>query len=148
MSSVKSLKDRGYFYGPLSWPWMIAVFCLVYLVARAILIPLTYDEIWTIESLDNKTLLQILTYQKLGSNSHLLNSLSIWLMQHSFSFLQLREPLIYRVPNILGFLLYAWCTIKLISRINFPVLKGIALVFCFLNPFLLEFFSLIGRAHV
>lgn len=124
------------------WPYLASLICFVYVICRAYAIPLTYDEIWTIESLFDRTASDIFTYKELGSNSHLLNSLCIWFFHQNEAQLQWSEPLLYRLPNVLAFLLYAWFTIRLMRSLPAGRLQVMAFVLCFCNPFLLEFFSL------
>ncbi|HCS21677.1 MAG TPA: hypothetical protein DIW47_14155 [Bacteroidetes bacterium] len=124
------------------WPYAAAILCFLYVFLRAWAIPLTYDEIWTIESLADRSLSNIFSYQGLGSNSHLLNSLFVWIIQQNKEWISLSEPFIYRLPNVLAFLLYAWFSIRLLGKLSSIPLQVMAFVFCFFNSFLLEFFSL------
>ncbi|MHB1277409.1 MAG: hypothetical protein ACYC1Q_03355 [Bacteroidia bacterium] len=124
------------------WPQLAALLCFIYVILRAMAIPLTYDEIWTVESLAERSLSAIFTYQGLGSNSHLLNSLFVWSIQHNKAWFSLPETLLYRLPNVLAFLLYAWFSIRLLRRLSSTPLQVMAFILCFCNPFLLEFFSL------
>ncbi len=124
------------------WPQLAALLCFIYVILRATVIPLTYDELWTIDSLADRTFTDIFTYQGLGSNSHLLNSLFVWLIQQNKTLFALSEPFLYRLPNVLAFLLYAWFSIRLLRRLSSTSLQVMAFVLCFFNPFLLEFFSL------
>lgn len=124
------------------WPYAAALLCFVYVLLRAILIPLTFDEIWTVETIPMRHLSEILAYSNLGSNSHLLNSLLIRIIHNIAPWISFDEHWLYRLPNVLAFLLYAWFSIRLIRELPNKWLQIMAFVLCFLNPFILEFFSL------
>lgn len=124
------------------WLYLAGSLCFIYVLLRAILIPLTFDEIWTVVNVVDRSYHDIFTYKDLGSNSHLLNSLLIRIIHDIAPWISYSEHWLYRLPNVLAFLLYAWFSIRLIREIPNKWLQLMAMVFCFLNPFILEFFSL------
>lgn len=117
------------------WLYVAGSLCFIYVFVRSITIPLTFDEIWTIGTVVNRSFIDIFTYSELGSNNHILNSLFVRLIYEG-------EPWLFRLPNVLAFLVYAWFSIRLIGTIPNKWMQAMAFILCFCNPFLLEFFSL------
>jgi hypothetical protein len=111
---------------------------LIYTIAHAAGMGITYDEAWTIRSFVPQSFMHIVNYTPCDANSHMLNTLLIKLM---FLFGD-DSVFMARVPNILAGILYVWFC----SRITREFLSPAIGICCFLllvcNPFLLDFFSL------
>ncbi len=111
------------------------LFC--YLVSRAALCGITYDEAWTLTSFVPSSFQDILTFENCDANNHLLNTLSIKLL---YSILP-DTLFVARLPSLVGGLLYLLYAGRLSQRYS-PVSSLMCFTLISLNPFVLEFFSL------
>lgn len=119
--------------------WLIGLFFVVYLVARAIILPITIDEGGTYFNAVPRSVWSIITYQDPSPNNHIVNTLFIKIFVQLFG----TSSLIVRLPNILGFVLYYIIAVLWLKRLNgnkIFVLFGIIVLTC--NPYLLDFFGL------
>ena len=109
----------------------------LYVFVRAILLAITYDEAWSIETYVSGSFLNIISYEPCDSNNHLLNSLLIKLL---YTFLP-NSLFVARIPSLLAFIGFLWAARKV--AVNYSS-HNAALVFFVVvsNPFLLDFFSL------
>ncbi|HOW26053.1 MAG TPA: hypothetical protein PK711_10325 [Bacteroidales bacterium] len=117
--------------------WSISLLLWIYVWARAICVPLIYDEIATFfHYIHANSFLPFRSHP--DANNHLLNSVLTW-----FSYQLLgSSPLALRLPNILTFPLYAWFVFRFGRQIQFPIIRWIfILAMLFVHNFL-EFFSL------
>jgi hypothetical protein len=115
----------------------ISFVVLCYIIARAFLCGVTYDEAWTLSGFVPYSYTAILNYEPCDANNHLLNTLSI-----KFLFSVFPDSLfVARIPNILGGLLYLLFSAAISRRYAAPV-SAVAFTLLALNPFALEFFSL------
>lgn len=119
--------------------YFIIVVCLLYILLRAIRIPITHDEAGTILNFSSQSIWNIITYRDPIPNNHILNTLLIRLSTSVFGF----NELSCRLPNILGGLIYLLCSLKL-SQVFFekPLLRLSFQILLIANPFIIEFFAL------
>jgi len=116
---------------------LLSLLVMSYIISRAVICGITYDEVWTLSGFVPYSWGDILRFEPCDANNHLLNTLCIkvlytWLPNTLF---------VARLPNIAGGLLYLYFSSRLSQRY-----AGWTGLLCFsilvLNPFLLEFFSL------
>jgi hypothetical protein len=103
-----------------------------YIVVRAMGLSITHDEGVTYKIIKGNI------HSARTANNHLLNT---WLT----SFLVNKAGLssfLFRLPNVLAFLLYAFYAYKLLIRHPKTIILAGGIVLLFFNPFLLEYFSL------
>src|ERR1035437_6526820 len=110
---------------------VVLFFLLFYVVYRAYYLSFTHDEALSFEIiLGNKAFSET-------ANNHFLNT---FLMSICYKFFGSSEFSL-RLPNIFGFILYAFACFELLKNKNiFIILVGIS--FLLLNPYLIDFFSL------
>jgi len=120
-------------------PIIIGILLLAYVIARAILIPITIDEADTCLKHATASFHDIVTFADPIPNNHILNTLLIKLFTSLFGM----HTLPARLPNILGFVLY-FTMIFLITRkiTDNPIITLLGIVVMTFNPYLLDFFSL------
>ncbi len=110
-----------------------------YLIARAIILPISIDEAGTFYNAVPRSVWDIITYVDPTPNNHILNTLLIKIFVSVFG----AHSLVIRLPNILAFILYysvAVIWLKKLSGNKIFVLFGIIVLTC--NPYLLDFFAL------
>ena len=131
MYSIRKLNIEG---GLLIMSGLI----LLFLIAKeAFVIPLTHDELSTIDY-SQKSLFDIITYADPVPNNHILNTLLLKLNIAIFGELLFTD----RIHNVLSFILFYFFSVKS----AFLLFKDNWLRFCFvallsLQPYLLDFFS-------
>ncbi|MFZ1826327.1 MAG: glycosyltransferase family 39 protein [Chitinophagales bacterium] len=119
--------------------WLPGVLLFVYVLIRAIVIPVTHDESNTILTYAAYPVADIMLYTDPIPNNHILNTLLIKLLVAVFGL----HSLVVRLPNVLGFLLYYIFLIRIIRKIQLPPLIGFAcIILMTCNPYFLDFFSL------
>jgi hypothetical protein len=112
---------------------------LLYIIIRAVLLPITHDESNTCFTYSELSFHDIVTYAIPVPNNHILNTLLIKFFASLFGMHQL----IARLPNILAFVLYFIAVYKLTLRISpNPYVSFFSLCMMLCNPFLIDFFSL------
>ncbi|HYV92970.1 MAG TPA: glycosyltransferase family 39 protein [Chitinophagales bacterium] len=120
-------------------PIIIGVLLLVYIVARAILLPITIDEADTCLKHATASFHDIVTFADPIPNNHILNTLLIKLSASIFGM----HTLPARLPNILGFVLYFTMIFLITRRISDnPIIILLGIVVMTFNPYLIDFFSL------
>ncbi|MDD5507683.1 MAG: hypothetical protein PHD25_05050 [Bacteroidales bacterium] len=117
--------------------WSISFLLWIYIWARAICVPLIYDEIATFfHYIHTNSFLPF--HSHLDANNHLLNSALTWI---SYKILG-SSPLALRLPNVLSFPLFVFFVWKFARQIQLPFLRwSFILSMLFAHNFL-EFFSL------
>ena len=118
---------------------------LCYLLIRALMVPMTIDEGYSIMTYVDKPVWQIVTYDYDGisANNHILNTLSIKFFSAIFGM----NLLTARLAVLLGALLYVGVGIAFARRLFSDAWSGLALLLLWLgNPYLAEFFA-IGRGY-
>ena len=120
-------------------PIFTGVLLFGYILARAIILPITHDESGTCLVFSTQPVSDIVSYAQPIPNNHILNTLLVKLCSQLFGW----HPLSVRLPNVLAFILY-FCSglaiLRLLDKNLLFVMSGlVALNF---NPFLLDFFSL------
>ena len=122
-----------------SLPIFTGLLLFGYILARAIILPITHDESGTCLVFSTQSVSDIVSYAQPIPNNHILNTLLVKLFSQLFGW----HPLIVRLPNVLAFILYFFsglAILRLLNRNLLFVMSGlVALNF---NPFLLDFFSL------
>lgn len=106
---------------------------VVYVLFRAVLVPITFDEVSTFQ------IVQSDTWMHFGeiANNHVLNTI---LIKGTLQFFNPSE-LVLRLPNVLAFIVYFVFSLK-ISRLLCKSWSTPALVLLTAMPFLIDFFSL------
>ncbi len=120
--------------------WLFGAGLLCYLIARAILIPITHDEAGTILNYASKPIYDIISYQDPIPNNHLLNTLLIKFFVSIFGL----QAWVCRLPNIMAGVLYLVYGIKILELL-FKSEKAfifLSLLLLIGNPYLIEFFAL------
>lgn len=118
---------------------LIGLFFTAYLVARAIILPITIDEGGTYYNAVPRSFWDIVTYVDPSPNNHILNTLLIKFFVAIFGM----HSLVLRLPNILAFVLYYFIIVSWMKRLGKDtlfVVFGIIVFTC--NPYLLDFFAL------
>lgn len=116
-----------------------AVGCLIfaYVLVRAILLDITFDESWTLRDFVPRTILNIFRYQPCDTNHHLLNTLLIKLF---YAFLP-HTAFVARIPNVLASILYIFFAYKICRKFCSEPIAFFSFIILLVNPFLLDFFS-------
>lgn len=119
--------------------WLPGIFFFVYIVVRAIAVPVTHDESNTILTYAAYSVADIMLYTDPVPNNHIVNTLLIKLFVAIFGL----ESFVVRLPNVLGFFLYYFFLLRLVRLFAPNLLSAfIAIVLLTCNPFFIEFFSL------
>lgn len=119
---------------------LIAVLSFI-IVYKSIYLPFTFDEMVTWERYTNNAgIKDILLNTDGSSNNHILNSISIKVCQLVFS----DKPWTLRLPNVISFFLFAAAMFVAAKKYfgSPPVLFCLPFICMFLNPYLIDFFSL------
>lgn len=126
---LKITKDQSYHLIGIAYLLLLTA----YVVYRAVNLSITYDEVTSFQRLGD------FSTTSLGStaNTHLLNSL---LMRKSVALFGDQEFAL-RLPNVLGFLVYACFSFLLAARNKGLNFLGLLIVLT-ASPFLLDFFSI------
>ena len=118
-------------------PFLLSLLVFTYVLLRAVILDITYDEAWSIGTYVTGTYKNIMTYVPCDSNNHLINSLLIKTL-----YLILPETtFVARLPSLLAFFLYLRFAQLLTKSENHPA-GPFVFILLIGNPFLLEFFSL------
>ena len=113
--------------------------CLVYILLRAIKIPITHDEAGTIINFSTQSIWNIISYRDPIPNNHILNTLLIKLSTNLFGF----NELSCRLPNIVAGLIFLLATYKLgFILFEKPLIRLSFQIIMIANPFVIEFFAL------
>ncbi len=119
--------------------WLIGLLFTIYLIIRAVVIPVTIDEAGTFFNAVPRSVWDIITYVDPVPNNHIVNTLLIKLFVNIFGV----HALVIRLPNILGFILFFSIAVIWLKKINANsmfIFCGLFLLTC--NPYLLDFFAL------
>ena len=120
-------------------PVLTGLLFLIYMIARAVIIPVTHDEATTCMHYVPLPVKDIILYTDPVPNNHILNTLAIKLFSGIFGM----TPFIIRLPNIIGFCIYfitltVW--FRKLAKNDLLFLCGLIMMTC--NPYLIDFFSL------
>jgi uncharacterized membrane protein len=129
MDRVKHIKAGYIVFG-------LIAFC--YIILRAIILGITYDEVWTINVFVQHSFMHILNYTPSDANNHIINTLLIKLF-YAFGN---KSLFVARLPNVLAFAMYLYFGYKLTYKYFSPLLGLSCFLLLLLNPFLLDFFSI------
>lgn len=113
------------------------VLVFIYVVLRAKLLSVTYDEAWSLETYVGSSFWNIITFEPCDSNNHLLNSVLIKLL---YSILP-NTLFVARIPSVLSCLVFLMFSAKL-SKLYAPNRAFLLFFVLCANPFMLDFFSL------
>lgn len=114
--------------------------CFLLVLYKALTIPITHDECATTVHYLNFSYWEIMMYPDSWPNNHILNTISVKFLAGLFS----KEQWVVRIPNLIGFWIYAY-SIYLFLKIVFKPESKLFLiggVIFLLNFYLLDFFSL------
>jgi hypothetical protein len=114
--------------------------CFFVVLFKAITIPITHDECATTVHYSTYSYWEILMYPDSWPNNHILNTLSVKWLITTFT----KEQWIVRIPNLIGFWIYAYgiyLFLKLVFKPDSKLFLFGALIFV-LNFYLIDFFSL------
>ena len=109
---------------------------LVYIIARAVRVPLTYDEATTFYRHVEGAPAALLDFSTAGN--HLLNSALTWVAHLLFG----SAPLALRLPNVVAGACYLAVVAAIARRMRQPAIGLAAVLLLTTNPYLLEFFAL------
>jgi hypothetical protein len=115
------------------------VICLVlgaYVIARAILVPITYDEAASYLRYISQDLFAVFSFEV--ATNHFLNTL----LTRLASMIAGSSEFVLRVPSLMGFGLYLYFSIRILESISNRALAVAGLLLLNLNPYLLEYFAL------
>lgn len=110
----------------------------VYVIIRAGLVGITYDEAWTISDFVPQGWWDVITYTSLDANNHLLNTLLIKIVH----LLHGKTLFWERLPNVLAGLTYIYCAYRISVSFLSKYYGYMLFILLLINPFLLDFFGL------
>lgn len=113
-------------------------FFFTYVLARTILVGITFDEAWTIGAFVRGSFYNIFIGEPVIANNHLLNSFLIKL----FYSLGQENVFLARLPNLISMLAYLFFSYKICDTFFKPLLGLSLFLILISNPFLLDFFGL------
>lgn len=120
-------------------PILIGIALMVYVIVRAVVLPITHDESNTCLTYSTMSVHDIVTYARPIPNNHILNTLLIKFFTSIFGM----HPLPARLPNILGFGLYFIAVFLITRKITIdPMVTFFGICVMVFNPYLIDFFSL------
>jgi hypothetical protein len=120
--------------------WILFSVFFYFILYKALSIPITHDECATTVHYITYGYWDIMMYPDSWPNNHILNTLSVKWLSENFP----KEQWIVRIPNLLGFWIYAYSIylfLKLVFKPNSKLFLFGSLIFV-LNFYLIDFFSL------
>ena len=97
-----------------SLPIFTGLLLFGYILARAIILPITHDESGTCLVFSTQSVSDIVSYAQPIPNNHILNTLLVKLFSQLFGW----HPLIVRLPNVLAFVLYFFSGLAILRLLN------------------------------
>lgn len=120
-------------------PALLAAGLLTWIVAKAVILPVTIDEAQTVLYFSRMSIWDIVTYADPIPNNHILNTL---LVKFSVTVFGL-TPFAVRLPNILGFVLFIYFSWRMMRELKVsPFFVTFGIVMLVSNPYFIDFFSL------
>ncbi len=118
--------------------WAVGLLLILYVLLKAFLIPITYDEAYTVERYAHLPFWSIMRSPQAFNlaNNHVLNTLLVKVLMHVS-----RHPFVLRLPNIIAAGLYLY-TMRMIGRTLYERWQTAFFLSALLNPMLYEFFAL------
>ena len=110
---------------------------LYVIIDKASRLSFTHDESYTYLHYVHQGFMDIISYKTPYTNNHILNTVLIKYFEELFG----RSEFIYRLPNILGFILYSYYGFRFLQA-QVPKLVFPSYLLLVLNPYLLDFFGL------
>src|ERR1035438_9323453 len=99
--------------------FIIAAFLFIYIVLRAYLLSITFDESFTyIDFIKTKFIFKFKEHKISDANNHILNT---WLMELSSKVFGTSEFTL-RLPNVMAHLVFLFYSAKLVRNLSSPVL--------------------------
>lgn len=124
------------------WVWGLLIgssaALLLYSILRALRVPMTFDEVWSLNSYATASWGDILAGRPATANNHIGNSLLMKLCVQAFG----DSPLSLRLPNLVAHGIFLIYTIQLARRFRQGIWVLLAFLLLNFHPFLLDFFSL------
>ena len=116
----------------------ISLLAFIYVLARAFLVGITFDESYSIGVLVSKPFIDVLNYNFAAANNHLINSILIKLIYLS----GFDTTFALRLPNLLSMPVYLFFAYRICCN-YFDKRLGLCLFLLLVsNPFVLDFFGL------
>jgi hypothetical protein len=115
------------------------IICLVfgaYIVARAIFVPLTYDEAASYLRYISQDFFSVFRFEV--ATNHFLNTL----LTRLASMIAGNSEFVLRVPSLIGYGLYLYFSIRALESISNRTIAVAGLLLLNLNPYLLDYFAL------
>lgn len=128
---MTGIAKRSFSFNTIIFIHCILLFC--YVLYRAHAVSFTYDEVTTTQIANGEEWME---FGK-AANNHILN---VILMKGALLLFD-RSDLVYRLPNVLGFILYLVYAVKL-SKLLQPSSPYVPFILLTSMPFVLDFFSL------
>lgn len=120
-------------------PFTVGVIIFSVLLIKAILMQVTCDEAYTVQTLAPQNVWDLVSYKDSYTNNHILNTL---LIKGLFSLFGMNHSL-GRVPNLAAFVLYFYFAYRFSKRyIAEDWVSLMFMVVMIANPYLLDFFAL------
>lgn len=119
--------------------WIAGFFIFFLICKKAFTIPITHDEVGTVNYFSKMSIWDIITYKDPIPNNHILNTLLIKL----FATIGGYSTSVVRLPSILSFIIYYYFVVKLIRTYFSDSILIICSIFLFVfNNYFIDFFSL------
>lgn len=112
------------------------LFFIEFATARAVLVPLTYDEAATYLRYIPTDVLSVFNFEV--ATNHFLNTL---LTRVSY-LVGGDSELVLRVPNLIGYGMYMWCSLLILQRLHHRVIAFAGFTLLNLNLYVLDYFAL------
>ena len=120
-------------------PLVTGLGILIYIIAKATIVQVTHDEVYTIHILSPQPTWDLISYKDSYTNNHILNTLLIKALFSIFG----EDHVLGRVPNIAAFIMYFIYTYRFSKRyIKEDWVSFMFVVVMISNPYLLDFFAL------
>jgi hypothetical protein len=116
--------------------WVVALAAICYVVARAVHVPLTYDEVGSFRNYVNGQPLALFDFSV--ATNHFANSV----LTRISSFLFGDSAWALRLPNVLAAIGYAWAAVVFSARVERRLISLAGLVLLVTNPYVLEYLAL------
>ena len=109
-----------------------------YVIIRAILLGITYDEAWTLHTFVPLSVSNIFLFKPCDANNQILNTILIKV----FFIFGNHSLFMARLPNVLAFVVYAYSIYKISTSFLHRFIGITLFIILLCNPFVLDFFSL------
>ncbi len=117
---------------------LIFVLLFAYVIVRAAVLGITYDEAWTLGTFVPLNLIDIFLFNPADANNQLLNTV---LIKVCFIFGN-HSLFIARLPNVMAFVVYTYFAYRMTEGSRNYITGFFLFILLLFNPFVLDFFSL------